>query len=266
MASLHKTTIQSGSGVRTAAFSLRPIDRASPRPVVLFLHGSLRNSAVLQAWADPIDPVADAVFFDLPGHGQSDAIADMSVRGIATHVAATLRAALGPRRVVLVGESLGGTVAFAVAGMPAADSVAAVLAADPPLTTAKLWSVAQAHLRRLHQLPADHYLHGYADKVFGLTRRGLEERIYYPLLGDLRIPTVIAAGDTPLFPPRNMDGSTTIFDAVDEFVTRNLYPGRIEIERIANCGHLVLVEAAQASLAIIMRLLAAHAPPAPAAT
>lgn len=257
MPRFHTTTIRGPDDTAVIAYALRKWAPESDRPVVLLLHGSMRNASVLAPWAERLDAEADVVLFDLPGHGRSDPIARASVTGLANQVFMALKAAFPRRRVLLVGESLGGTVALAI-GSVAQSPVKAILAADPPITTAKLWSVAQAHRKAMARASPDAFVHRLAREVFGLTPDGVEERIYYPLIGRLQVPTVIATGDVPLLPPRRISGVTSLFDPVDQFVTRNLYPGKAEIALVPNCGHLVLCDAIDASRALIDRLLAAH--------
>jgi pimeloyl-ACP methyl ester carboxylesterase len=79
------------------------------------------------------------------------------------------------------------------------------------------------------------------------------------------MPALIATGDIPLLPPRQLKGITCLFDAVDQFVVANLYPDKARIHRIANCGHLLLVDAKAECLGLIKDLLAEHMTPASAA-
>jgi pimeloyl-ACP methyl ester carboxylesterase len=262
MPKFHQTTILFENDSKLIAYALRKWARSGERPVVLFLHGALRNSGVLVDWAERLDAVADAVFFDLPGFGQSDPIGEASVAGMAECVFTAIKAAFPGRPVLIVGESLGGTVALAVGGLAGHTPVKAVFAADPPMTTGKLWSVARAHWAAMAQSESDTFIYRFADKVFGLTDSGVEERIYYPLLGRLRVPAVIGRGDVALFPAGRANGNITLFDDVDVFVLENFYAEKAQIEQIENCGHLMLTEAIDPCRAIIDRLLATHLAPA----
>jgi len=255
---LHETTLRFDDGTSILAYALRKWPSSSDRPVVAFLHGSLRNSRALEDWPARIDPVADGVLFDLPGHGKSDPIAVPSVGGLAGRVLGGLRAAFPDRHVLLVGESLGGTLALAIGSVTEQNPVKAVFAADPPMTTAKLWNVAITHRLAMAKQEPDSFVHRLSDLVFGLKPNAVEERIYYQLLGSLRVPAVIATGDVPLLPQRAKQLDTSIFDSVDQFVAKKLYPDKAQIERVPNCGHLMLIDAVQPCEAMIQRMLATH--------
>jgi pimeloyl-ACP methyl ester carboxylesterase len=80
-------------------------------PIVL-LHGLLDSS---EGWNDVCTDLAHPCFaFDVPGFGRSDAPSRGSLAGYAADVAEGLRA-LGLERFVLVGHSLGGAIAAALA-------------------------------------------------------------------------------------------------------------------------------------------------------
>jgi pimeloyl-ACP methyl ester carboxylesterase len=231
----------------------------SERPVVVFLHGALRRAELLADWGDRLADVADVVLVDLPGHGESTPIDSGALPVLADIICRTLEEALAGRRVLLVGESVGGTIALAIAGKPDLGPVRAVFAAEPPLTTAKQWSVAFNFRAYCVKHPQHAYAVVLGRDFFGIMPDGVEERIYYPVLGDLKVPTFIAAGDVPLAPPRNTLGlSTTVWDEVDSFVLETAYPGKAEFVRLADCGHLLLADAPDRCLAIIKRLLAEH--------
>jgi len=239
--------------------------KESQRPVVVLLHGALRNAAVLLPWADLLSEVADVVLVDLPGHGRSATIAPASVVAMADAVHEALKAALPGRQLLLVGESLGGTVALAIGGQADPDWLRAVFAADPPVTTAKLWSVADNFRRVIASQPDNPFFARFGRDAFGITPDDIEEIIYYPLVGALRMAALIVTGDIRLLPPRRLNGVTCLFDPVDQFVVANLYPDKARIHRIANCGHLVLTDAKEECLGLIRELLAEHmtAPAAP---
>jgi pimeloyl-ACP methyl ester carboxylesterase len=81
---------------------------------LVLLHGLLDSS---EGWSRLCERIpADAIAFDLPGFGYSDAPSQGSIDGYARDVAEGL-ALLGVERFTLVGHSLGGAVAVALAEM-----------------------------------------------------------------------------------------------------------------------------------------------------
>ena len=225
------------------------------RPVVVFMHGALRSAAVLQSWADILATEADVVLVDLPGHGRSSPIASATVEAMAGLVHEVLRAALPDRQIVLVGESMGGTIALAIGGLADPAWIRAILAADPPVTMAKQWTVADNFRRLIAREPNHAVAIQVGREVFGISQDDIAEIIYYPLIGHLRTPTLIATGDIALLPPRRVNGITCLFDAVDQFVVSQLYPGKASIRRISNCGHLLLVDAKDECRKLVVELL-----------
>lgn len=103
-----------GDGIELYVLSAGPRDA----PALVFVHGIGGSSSSWQSVIGAFAETHRVVALDLPGHGQSDvpdaATADYSVAGLAAAVSAAL-AALGLTRVTLVGHSLGGAVAMAVA-------------------------------------------------------------------------------------------------------------------------------------------------------
>ena len=83
-------------------------------PAIVFLHGTRLTRA---AWAPQLDALGDefrTVAIDLPGHGSRAGDA-FTLEGAADMVAATIREQAPDGRAVLVGLSLGGYVAMALA-------------------------------------------------------------------------------------------------------------------------------------------------------
>jgi pimeloyl-ACP methyl ester carboxylesterase len=96
------------------------------QPTTVFLHGLLDSA---QGWARLCEGMGGRrIAFDLPGFGSSDAPARGSIAGYASDVAEGL-AALRIERYTLVGHSLGGAVATALAELQPASVAALVLLA-----------------------------------------------------------------------------------------------------------------------------------------
>jgi pimeloyl-ACP methyl ester carboxylesterase len=248
-------------GGTIASYSAPPHE-SEHRPVVLMLHGAMRSSEVLAPWGDRLSDVCDIVLMDLPGHGRSTSLRALSIQNMAEAIGEAISQSLSNRRVLIVGESLGGTVALAIGGA-ASGPVAAVFAADPPMTTAKLWNAGSALRPRMGASAEPTLADRLGRDAFGLIPGGCEELIYYPVVGALAVPAVIATGDVPLHPPRRSQGVPCMFDAVDRFVIETFYPGKAQLRQIANCGHVVLSDAPEACRDIIVTMLADISPRAP---
>lgn len=215
------------------------------RPVLLMIHGALRNSSVLFEWVNLCGDEFDVVFVDLPGHGRSSSPATATIEGIATSVGDAITAALGKREIVVVGESLGGLVALALGGLQL-QPIRGIIAADPPLTMSKLWHVRRAMSDAVAGTPDNQFLKSLALNVFGVgADEAAHERIYYDLVEKIHVPVLILTGDVPLFPVRSCNAVPCLIDDVDRHVVGRLAANKVEFKTVADCGHVLLVEAGE---------------------
>lgn len=156
--------------------------RAGPpgRPVVL-LHGIGGGKAI---WAGSVAALAaagfDAIAVDLPGYGDSQAVAPGGMPVMAQAVLATLDA-LGLARAALVGHSMGGMVAQEIAAVAPQRVSALVLACTSPAfgKADGDWQ-AQFVAERLRPLDA------------GLGMPGLAAALVPPMLGPAAEPAGVA--------------------------------------------------------------------------
>lgn len=245
------------SGAKVMLYAARPL-QGSTRPVVLMLHGILRSAQDLGPWGDLLDALADVVLLDFPGHGRSEPLGPPTLAAFADIVEGVLSEVFADRTVLLVGESAGALVALEVGGRPDTKALRAILAVDPPMTTAKQWYLAAYFHWRCRNRPLSPFIEDLWRELFGITRDAHEERVYYPLIGALRVPAVIVTGDVPLLPPRPLaDNETTcVFEDVDREVLEERYPGKVEVRKVAGSSHLLLVEARPQLLEIIRGMLA----------
>jgi pimeloyl-ACP methyl ester carboxylesterase len=102
-----------------------------PRAPVILIHSLAGNTGQWRPQLDHLRRTRRAIALDLRGHGRSDPPSDGHFAP-ADYAADVLRVmeALGVRRAVVVGHSLGGGVAAALAGL-APDRIAGVFFADP---------------------------------------------------------------------------------------------------------------------------------------
>jgi pimeloyl-ACP methyl ester carboxylesterase len=194
----------------------------------------------------------------MPGHGRSDPLSTANLESLSTGVYEALVDQLKGRSALLVGESLGGLVALRIAGMQDPGPVRAIIAMDPPLTTAKLWHVAQSFRGEIQRNPASPLATDLGRDIFGFWPGRFRDHIYYPLIGELRLPAAIAVGDIPIFPPRDLQGIPCLIDAVDRFVIEQFYPDKVQLHQFTGYGHLLLRDALVECQALIQATLAEH--------
>jgi pimeloyl-ACP methyl ester carboxylesterase len=218
---------------------------SSGRPVLILIHGALRHSIDLFEWVQLGEPDFDVVFIDLPGHGKSPATPSATVEIFAANVGDAITCALGNREVVVVGESLGGLVAIALGTLPLGN-IRAIIAADPPLTMGKLWHIRNAIFNFLASSPSNLFLKSFALNIFGVDADGnAHERNYLPLIEQSHKPILILTGDVPLFPVRNVNAVPSLVDEIDRYVISRFAGDKAKVEIVANCGHLLLIDAQQ---------------------
>jgi pimeloyl-ACP methyl ester carboxylesterase len=114
--------------------------RAGAGTPVILLHGYGESLLAWQMVFDPLARGADVIALDLPGFGLSSKPASGYTAGSMATVVAAFLDQLGLRRVVLVGHSLGGVVATALAVRDPSRVLAMVLI-DPALVTP--WALAE---------------------------------------------------------------------------------------------------------------------------
>lgn len=210
------------------------------RPVALLLHGALGSLGVLVPALSPFAAGFEPVLVDLPGHGGSPPPARLDLDGFAERVAALVEARFAGRRVLLIGESFGGLVALATAALGA--PVEAVVAVDPPLSTAKQWHVGAAFRMYGAANPDDRFAPAFGRALFGIGEEPhlIAERLYYPVLAAGGRPVLLVTGDVPLGQPRPTTGVPCCLDAVDEYIVASAFASGVKLVRVAGAGHVVL--------------------------
>ena len=246
------------------------VDGLADAPIVLFAN-SLGTD--LRVW-DALLPLLPAdlrlVRFDKPGHGLSDPCAEVSIAGMAEDAAALIEAVGGGRPAVVVGLSIGGLIAQALAAAHPGLVRALVLSNTAArVGTAEMWqaridavrtdgvaAIADAVLERwfapafratpalalwrnmLARTPAE----GYAACCAALAETDLTEAT-----ARLRLPALAIAGE--------LDGSTPP-DLVA--ATAALIPGTA-VHTLPGVGHIPCVEAPEAYAAVLGPFLQEHA-------
>lgn len=217
--------------------------RIGPKaPVILFIHGGLRYSKELFHWGEQFEGIADVILLDIPGHGRSDPVSPATLANVVETIAEGIKVALAGRDVVIVGESLGGLISLMIGGRDDCQMVRAVIAADPPITTKKLLHVHYAFIQSITEMSDPSFMKPFAFDALGIAPDVIGEKIYYKVFENLRVPSTVISGDRELFPLRQNNAISILFDSVDQFVVENFYKEKVEVKRIKNGGHLILVE------------------------
>jgi pimeloyl-ACP methyl ester carboxylesterase len=248
----HRSLISCG---QTDLSVLRSPERRDEAPLLLILHGALASSKGLRNWAATCWPEFDVALVDLPGHGESPA-ATPTIPHFANILSCLISGSFAARSIVVVGESLGGLIALAL-GSSAPANVRAVVAADPPLATMKLLYVIRDLKNALAKWPNNLFLRDLALNVFGVsaTPTRLEERNYYGLLKDLKLPALILTGDVQFGSSQGAHIPCAL-DESDRTLIRECGNELVMLKIIPNAGHRVLKNQPQATLAAIREFLA----------
>lgn len=228
------------------------------RPAVVLVHGALRSAANLASWPAQLRDQADVYLMELPAHGRSTPIDPPSIVNMAAVLGQAIAERIPNPEVLVVGESIGGLVALALAGQPSSGTVRAVLALDPPMTTGKLWTWRLHRLaERREMMRSRPALAAFDREVFGIYPDRFEERIYYDLIGHAQVPVVIAGGDRTALASKAI-GAPSVFDEIDRFVISRMYPSHAQIQTIENAGHVLLEDAPDACAGLIRDILEVH--------
>ena len=212
-------------------------------PVTGHFGDGLRVLAITGAFAELEEmsrfPVALAPEFDglvarLPGHY----VSTLTETSIETWAKAFDEVAAELSISVVMGISVGALVALAMR-VPKA-----LIAIEPPLSTAKLWPLTNM-LRRVRG-------HGtFVENVFGVFPDRIEERGYRSLLDRLAIQTEVILGSDPLMPSRPTDRLPSLVDEPERQLL-DAHP-MVTLHVAPNAGHAVPYHAAALVHSVLLR-------------
>lgn len=225
-------------------------------PVVVALHGLLRTSKMLQPMLEPLAAEAELVVVGLPGHGYSPRMLRPDLDKLTAAFVSAIRQLAPRRKIVLLGESLGGLVAAAAA--PIVDAAFSLLL-DPPLTMGKQWAV-QKNIRSVcKEVSAEDvgWITAIAETMFGMEPTGIRDLRYHNLLGPIAGRCAILTGDEPLLPVREkLMNVPCCLDDEDIALIRDRFGEAIQIMRFSGTGH-PLVDQQPAGIVHLMRQIIA---------
>ncbi|WP_309646476.1 alpha/beta hydrolase, partial [Phenylobacterium sp.] len=232
-------------------FRRSPDTGTSGQDLLLVIPGAFRNAESIAPFADSIASYAGTVSTSLPGFGGSSPLTRNNVASFAENYLEALIRLYRDRRITIVGESLGGLVAFNLAQIAPAGLKARVIALDPPLSTGKLWPVQQVLAQTFARQPSYKPLDEFARDIFGLSRDGaIADLTYFHLLEDVGVPVEVATGTVPLFPVRDPNIRPCLIDQTDVHILSALK--HVRVHSIAGADH-VLVESAPGECEALVR-------------
>lgn len=229
------------------------------KPRALFISGCFADIRQNATWVAALQGLFDVILCELPGHGETAPVDDVSVDGFAAVYAALIDANVAPAwKLTVIGESLGGLVGLALARLRP-DRIERVILLDPPFT------LTRPDLRALlgrawRNAGAPAYLGRILDAIFGFdpaTDRQHRERAMHGLVRGLAVPGIVIAGSTAAMhaPPRPLPSSLLTDD--DLAALRRENAALHMPPRIQGAGHCVLMENPRACLRTLGPLLAA---------
>jgi pimeloyl-ACP methyl ester carboxylesterase len=237
---LEMKSVQTSHGV----IPLHMSGEGEDRPVVLAICGAFAPFDYL-SWLGDRLPEAEVVITHLPGllTAPPDVV---SVSSFAYAFIDLIESFYIGRRIVVIGLSVGGLVALSINS----ESVAAVIAVDPPLSTAKLWPLIDwASMARGQMTPTQQ---DWLWRIFGYGST-IEDRCYHDIVSELSRPArVIVAGDS-LGARRQITELPGLLDTTDvEFLKRN---NLISVQVVDGVGHDVAVRRPEVLVAEIRAAL-----------
>lgn len=126
--------------------------------------------------------------------------AGWTVAALASALEALIATAFPERSIVLMGASIGATVALAVRS----PEVRRIVAVEPILATEGLWPIEEPLRRAAGPLPADDARRRRWFELFGVSPEGVEPRDHRGVLAGLACPVDVILGAEPLEPRREL--------------------------------------------------------------
>lgn len=211
-------------------------ERFPDKPLILLLHGAYEKHKKLLPWAALWQADYDVALLDLPGHGQSNPTADVTLEAYIDELRWIVASHFGERRVVIVGDSFGGLLGVALGNDPPANLVG-VVSMDSLLSTAKQWSIQDLLPKVLDGQPEGSFRRQFATNVMGMGAGETEDRSYRFYVEGVRVPVLMLTGDIALGERRDV-AWPSLLDEDD----RRFLQARSRLEVISGVGHQLVVQ------------------------
>ncbi len=223
-------------------------------PLIVILPGLTREVGSTGLWLDTCGGAYESLLIELPGQGGSDPIPAPALADLVDAIRAALMQ-LGARKLVIVGESLGGLVALSLGADPPPNLIA-VISADPPLRPARRPSF-EADIRAIMLRQAtDQLLRAVPIGALGIRAEStIASADHYHLLTRARVPTLVVTGDdahndSPVGKryPRVLDHGTLAEISATP-------PANVSVAVVPRAGHMVLTDAPTECFALLQHHL-----------
>lgn len=234
--------------------SRMPAAARADRALALFLPGvtSLMNATCLRAI--PLTVLFDLIVCELPGHGISGEVDDVSLEGFAREYAALIdRYVLSPRNLCVIGESFGGLVGAALARLRP-DRVATLVLLETPLCLTR--APLAALLARNWAGGGSQYHRRIYRTLFGFDPQDgnrQQTRQFHAILDGLRAACVVVAG-SEAFALETANESRPPSQQTDADLAALRGMPRVSVlPRIEGAGHCLLLDEPWACVAALSR-------------
>ncbi|CAN7200785.1 glycosyltransferase [Phenylobacterium sp. LjRoot219] len=216
----------------------RPEVAASRRPMVLALPGLFGDPEDLANLPEVVAQVADAVLLRL-GDLPPSLLADGALADLARAVGEVIDRLYADRAVVVLGASIGATVALGVR----AAAVRRIVAIEPILATEALWPLAEPLRGHLRSRPDDPQSRNLFWRLFGVSRERTAPRDHRQALDGLAVPVDVILGGELLGEPRAVTAFPSLVAPAERARLAALPPARLHLA--PGVGHNVQADAAK---------------------
>lgn len=218
--------------------------RFPARPLVLLLHGAFEKHKKLLPWSELWRAEYDVALADLPGHGQSDSLGTVTFDAYVDELRWLVGEYFARRRVAIVGDSFGGLLGVALGNEPPANLAAAV-ALDPLLATAKQWSIRDLVPRILEGQAEGSFRRSFTANILGMGEGAPQDRRYHHFVEGVRVPALVLAGAEPLGVRREVAGPSLLDQDDRAFVQKH-----VDLSIIAGVGHQLVLQRPSEAFAV----------------
>jgi pimeloyl-ACP methyl ester carboxylesterase len=236
-----------------------PAQATTDQPLALFLPGIMTTMADTCQRVLPLIKLLDVVICDLPGHGTSGELDDVSPMAFAQEYSALIdRYIPNPQQIYIVGESYGGLVGAALAAIRP-DRVRHLFLLDTPLCLTRQ-PLRALLTERWQSYSLSPYIRRILLEVFNLDPRdgsSCDTKTYYSMFHALKTNCSLLAGSEDFAvgdPPAKWRPPSQLTDA--DLAAMASHGSVSVLPRIESAGHCLLLDNRDACVAAMARCMA----------